>query len=190
MGILLTGLALAPTSVVAAPQTYRLDPGATKVGFGFDLNGIAQTGEMPVTRSRILLDPARLEAASVDVTLDVSKARTGLFLATQAMLGSEVLDAARFPTIRFRSTRVRLARDGRLSDGARLFGDLTLRGITRPIALQADIYRPQGSAPDDLSTLTIHLRGALSRADFGAAGYPDLVADTVRLEIAATIHAD
>ena len=48
------------------------------------------------------------------------------------MLGPKVLDAARFPDIRFRSTRV-----ARAGDGWKIEGELTLRGQTRPVTVTA-----------------------------------------------------
>lgn len=100
-----------------------------------------------------------------------------------------MLDAGNHPIVRFRSTRIRLGAKGRISEGARIEGDLTLRGVTRPISLNAVLSRPSGSAPDDLSVLFVDLDGQLSRASFGASGYPDLVADTVELDIHAEIRA-
>ncbi|GGH30715.1 Polyisoprenoid-binding protein YceI [Cribrihabitans marinus] len=188
----LAGACLAPwlaTPSAAARRRYRLDPAASRVGFAFTLSGLRQTGTMPVRRADILVDTDRLERSRVDVTLDAARARTALSFAQTAMLGPGVLEVARFPTIRFVSTSIALGSGGRISDGALIRGDLTLRGITRPVALAAALYRPAGSAPDDLSRLDIRLRGAISRSAFGATAHADLVADTVELDIAAGIRA-
>jgi polyisoprenoid-binding protein YceI len=92
--------------------------------------------------------------------------------------------------VRFRSTRVRLGARGRISEGAQIEGDLSLRGVTRPIALDATLSRPAGTAPDDLDTLYVDLAGTLDRRDFGATGYPQMVAPEVTLDIRAEIHAE
>ena len=184
--LFLAALALAPAAT-AGPVAYRLDRGASRVGFGFSINGLPQRGTMPIDSARITIDPANLSHSSVDVTVAVTGARTGLFLATEALKGEQVLDAARFAEIRFVSTAIRLAPDGRLSGGARIIGRLTMRGITRPVTLNASVYRPPGSAANDLSRLTIRLSGAISRAAFGASGYAGLVNDQVTLDITAVI---
>lgn len=145
----------------AKPTRYTLDTQTSSVGFFFTLSGTAQRGTMPVKRADIIIDPQNLTASTVDVLVDVVGARTGLFFATQAMTGAEVLDAARFPTIRFVSTKVQLGAGGRLSDGARISGDLTVRNVTRPITLEASLYRSAGSASDDLRHLMIRLRGQI-----------------------------
>jgi polyisoprenoid-binding protein YceI len=186
---LASGGLLGPGRARAAPRRYRLNPEASRVSFRFLLAGAPQTGTMPVERADIVIDPANLAAATVDVRLDAAGAHTGLAIATGALLGPDVLAVAQYPTIRFVSTRIHLNRDGRLSEGARIDGRLTLRGVTRPLTLDAGVYRPPGSAPDDLDRLTVKLTGRLSRAAFGASGYADLVADPVFLDITAVLIA-
>ena len=185
---MMAGLIALPGAALAQPRRYQLVEGSSKVGFIFDLQGTRQKGFMPVQKVDIRIDAQALSRAVVAVDLDVSKARTGLFLATQALTGADILDAAQYPVIRFRSTGIKLAPSGRLSDGAQVIGDLTIRDTTRQVILQADIYRPAGSAPDDLDQLSVQLGGTISRAAFGAVGFPDLVADQVQIDIDAVIH--
>jgi polyisoprenoid-binding protein YceI len=184
----LTGFATTPAALWAANTGYALDLEATKVGFEFCINGLWQTGSMPIASSSIDLNPNRLEATKVSVTLNAAAAKTGFILATRAMTGPEVLDVARFPIISFTSRKILLGPQGRLSGGAQIIGDLTLRGVTRPITLEAELYRPSGSAPRDLRQLDFNLSGSLSRATYGASGFAGLVKDTVRLTIRASIR--
>ncbi|PCJ10580.1 MAG: hypothetical protein COB16_00815 [Rhodobacteraceae bacterium] len=186
---LLASACALPKTALAAPTRYALDPGNSHVEFKFKLNGTPQTGSMPIERAKITIDPQHLSASQVDVTLNVARARTGLIFITQAMTGSGVLDAAQFPTIRFVSRRVILGAAGRISEGAQIVGDLTLHGVTKPIILQAAIYRPRGTAADDLSQLDVVLNGGLNRNDFGASGFPDLVGNKITLDIRVRITA-
>lgn len=181
-------VALASTAQ-AAPTRYTLNQGDSNVGFSFTMGGGAQKGTMPIKSASITIDPENLTASHVEVIVDVAGAHTGLIFATQALIGPDVLNAAQYPTIRFVSRKVKLAADGRLSGGAHIIGDLTLRGVTRPVTLQANLYRQRGSVAGDLSRLTVQLTGQVSRSAFGAVGYPDLVADTVGLDITAVIKA-
>ena len=173
----------------AAPTRYALDQTVSQVGFIYVLNGAEQKGTMPVSQADLVIDPENLSDAKVDVQVSVEKARTGLIFATDALKAPSVLDAGQFPTIRFVATAIHLGADGRLSNGARIDGDITIRGVTRPASFEASLFRMQGSAPDDLSTLTIRLTGAVRRSDFGASGYADLVGDVVQLDIVARIQA-
>ena len=78
--------------------------------------------------------------------------------------------------IRFDSTAVRAR-----GDGAEIAGNVTIRGVTRPVTLAAMIYRPQGSEPGARDRLSILLTGSVSRSAFGAAGWAGTVGDEVRL---------
>ncbi|MDZ4096873.1 MAG: YceI family protein [Paracoccaceae bacterium] len=179
------GLALSlvfAAAALAAPVGYVLQPEASIVGFEADFGPDRITGQMPVTRADLVLDFADVTRSRVAVTLDASGARASFPFAAQAMKGPKVLDAANYPQITFQSTSVR--RDG---DGARVEGALTIRGITRPVVLQARIWRQQGSAETDLSRLTIRLTGTVIRSDYGALGWADMVGDAVRLDILARI---
>jgi len=177
-----------PGAVTAPPIRYQLDASASTVGFVFTLGGARQNGTMQIAAADIFVDPANLATSRVDISLDVDSVRTPLPFARQALIGPDVLDARRYPRIRFTSTRVQLAPDGHLSGGANILGSLTVHGVTRPVTFEASLFRAKGSAPGDLSVLTVSLAGHVSRKAFGASGYGDLVADQVELNIIAVIR--
>lgn len=182
--------ATATASAAAVPQRYALYPDASTITFKFTTNGAIQTGTVPVQTADIRIDPRNLERSSADVTADIRNVRTGLLFMTQAIKSSDLLDAANHPLVRFKSTQVRLGVRGRISEGAEIDGDLTLRGVTRPITFNANLSRPAGSAPDDLSTLYVQLSGSLSRMAYGATGFRNLADDQVVLDIRAEIRSD
>lgn len=175
--------AMFPAALIAAPQTYLIDPKGTEIGFRYTVGGVESSGKMPMQSAAIRIDFQRLQNTDIAVTLDASRATTVLPLAESALKGASVLDTERFPTIRFRSERVQAA--GR---GAQMTGQLTVRGQTLPITLNARFFRLPDRAPEDLSELVILLEGRLSRSAFGASGFPDLVEDMIDLRIRATIR--
>lgn len=183
------GLASAGLPVWAAPRRYDLQAAGSTISFAFSVNGTAQTGTVPVTQADIRVDPQNLANSSADVTADIRAAKTGLIFVTQALLSAEVLDVQNHPNVRFVSNRIALGQNGRISEGARIDGALTLRGVTLPLQLDANLSRPAGTPPDDLSVLLVRLTGRLNRGDFGATGYPKLVAEPVDLDIRAEIRA-
>lgn len=166
----------------AAPAGYVLEPEKSTVGFQTDFGPDRITGSMPVLKASLSLDFAAPANSSVDVTLDVAHAQASFPFATQAMRGPKVLDATANPTIRFVSTRVRST-----GEGAKVDGNITIRGVTKPITLDAAIYQQKGSAAGDLSHLTLRLTGTIHRSDFGATGWNDMVGDEVRLDILARV---
>lgn len=170
------------TQAAAAPEAYRLDTARSSVGFTYTLGPAETAGTMPVRSAEMWIDLANPSASRVTVTLDASRARAGVFFATEAMRGPQVLDTARHPSITFRSTRI----TGTLQ-AARVEGLVTLRGTTRPITLDAGLYRQRGTDVDDLDHLTVLLTGQIDRHDFGASGFAELVGPLIDLRIMARI---
>lgn len=183
IALCLTLLCLSPPAH-AEPQVYELDKSASEVRFTYEFSGAETSGTMPIAHADIRLDLANIPASSATVTLNAAKAKTALGFARKPLLSETVLDTDSFPTIHFKSTQV----SGSLVSGGKIAGDITLRDITRPIVLDAQVFRQQGSKSGDLSALTLHLTGTLDRLSFGADGFQDLVGNIVHLNIRARIQ--
>jgi polyisoprenoid-binding protein YceI len=168
----------------AAPLRYLLDQAASEVTFQVDFGNGRLNGKMPVATADISLDFDRPSASRINVALNVARARTNLPFATGAMKSDTVLDAGHYPQITFTSTALRAQ-----GETAEVDGILTVRGVARPVTLIAQIFQQPGSAAGDLSSLSVHLNTQISRAEFGATGYPDMVGDEVRIQIVAEIDA-
>jgi len=168
--------------LAAAPVPYAIEAAKSSVGFETDFGPDRISGTMPVTRADLVLDFANAARSTMAVTLDIADASASFPFASQALKGPKVLDAASFPEITFASTAVRAK-----GDGAEVDGDLTIRGITRPVTLAAQIYRQDGFVEGDYSHLSVLLTGSVNRSDFGATGWADMVGDQVRLRILARI---
>jgi polyisoprenoid-binding protein YceI len=182
IAFLIVGMMLA-LPAGAAPAAYVLEPEESSVGFETDFGPDRITGTFTVTRADLTVDFDRPANTQVAVTLDTRRATASFPFAAQAMKGPKVLDSATWPEITFLSRAVRTA-----GDGAQVDGDLTIRGVTRPVTLQASLYRQRGTAEGDLRQLTIRLTGAVNRSDYGATGWNDMVGDQVRIDILARIR--
>lgn len=185
---LLAGVVTLATTVAsfAAPLAYQLEAANSNVGFVYELNNNPTKGQMPVRAATIAIDFDNLANSSVDVTVNASRARAGLIFATEALKAPSVLNTSVHPNIRFVSKRIRL--NGRsINDGAKIDGTLTIRGVTKPVTLNANLFRQTGTSTNDLSRLSFRLTGAVNRSEFGASGYSNLVKDTIKLDIVARI---
>jgi polyisoprenoid-binding protein YceI len=76
-------------------------------------------------------DPLNVAAASVEVAIEVNSLSTGVEMRDDHLKSPDFCDAARCPTITFKSSRVEPAG----LDHAWVYGDLTIRGVTRPVLL-------------------------------------------------------
>lgn len=173
------GLAFAGTASAAA-LTYKIDPNHTDVvaswsHFGFS-NPIAHFGKVDGT---ITFDPAKPAASKVEVTipLDGLDSHVGDF--DEHLKSADFFDAAKFPTITFKSTKVEAAGDKKL----KVTGDLTVHGVTKPAVLDVNINKigeqpmaKRAAAGFDAST-------TLKRSDFGIGKYVPNVSDEVKIRI-------
>lgn len=176
--------ALVSQGAAAATVAYKLDPGASTVAFETDFGPDLITGSIPLEQADVRLDFDNLTNCTLAVALDVTGAQASFPFAAQALKGPKVLDARDHPRMTFESTLVK-----RAGEAADVTGNLTIRGVTRPVTLRAQLFRPQGSGEDDLGHLTVKLTGKVNRSDFGATGWSDMVGDQVRIIITARIDA-
>jgi polyisoprenoid-binding protein YceI len=85
-----------------------------------------------------------------------------------SVLGPEFFDAERHPRITFRSTAVRLAGDGR----AEVDGELTIRGVTRPVTATGHYAPPRQAGFGEIAGL--QLQTSFDRREFGFAWQTEL----------------
>ena len=143
-------------------MTWTLDPAHSSVGFSAKHMMLTTVrGTMAIRDFDLEFDPDALEASRVRVSLDAASIDTGQDPRDQHLRSADFLDTERYPTIDFVSRRVEPARDG-----YRLHGDLTIRGETRPVVLDADfagvVPNLQGGQRAAFSART-----TINREDFG-----------------------
>jgi polyisoprenoid-binding protein YceI len=100
---------------------------------------------------------AGLDGAQVTAELDVASIDTGHEQRDGHLKSPDFFDVARFPKITFRSTRV---------EPHALHGDLTIRGVTRPVTLELE-DGGTGKDPWGNTRRGFSAKGKLDRAAFG-----------------------
>jgi len=160
--------------------TYAVEPAHTRVQFAVSHMGFTNYyGDFTQASGSLTLDPKSGAASKLDVTVPVDTVST-----TNAKLDGELkspawLDAAQFPTMTFKSTKV--TRMG--PNGARVNGDLTLHGVTKPVILNVT-FNGAGTNPlDKKYTVGFEATGKIKRSDFGVKTYVPLIGDSVDLTI-------
>lgn len=176
---------LTVSAINAEALIYALDQDASRVGYQVAFGPDQITGVMPVQSANITLDFERTSNSHIDVVLDVVNSKANFPFATQALRGPKILDAERFPVISFVSTKIEVVPDA--PSKARLSGNITIRDVTRPVTLDAELFRPAERALGERERLIVRLSGVISRAAFGADGWSDLVGDTVTLDLSLQI---
>ena len=167
-------LARAASAPVAAPAgAYSLDKPHGSLTFGLSHMGFSHyTARFTRFDINLQLDPAHPAKSSVTATVDANSLELNApppgFEAE--IKGPQWLDAAKYPQMRFRSTRV--VPTG--PDTARITGDFTLHGVTKPVTLEAKFNGGYpGMSLDPHARVGFSAHGTLKRSQFGvAAGLP------------------
>jgi polyisoprenoid-binding protein YceI len=175
-------LAFGPGAAAAKPTAYVLNAAASIVGFETDFGTDKIRGQFPIDSANVAIDFSNMSQTTVSVTLNAAGGQASFPFAAEAMKGPKNLDTAEFPTITFTSSKV--VANG---DSAAVEGMITIRGVTRPLTMQAQLFQVAGEAKGDYSHLTIALSSAVNRSEFGAKGWSDMVGDQVRIHILARI---
>jgi polyisoprenoid-binding protein YceI len=151
----------------APAGTYTLDKAHASLDFRVSHMGFSNyTARFAKFDAKLELDPANPSASSVTATVDPRSLTLPMppkgF--TDELLNEKWLGAAAFPEMTFKSTKVELTG----ANTARIIGDLTLKGVTAPVTLDATFNGGYASnAYDPNARIGISAKGTLSRTAFG-----------------------
>lgn len=173
--------ALASQAVAASVPTWTVDAANSKLGFKGAFNGDAFNGVFHRWSAQIAFDPKNLAASKASVSVDVASAATGDADRDQAMPTADWFSAKTQPRASFVTSSFKDLGGGRYQ----AVGNLTLRGVTRPVvlpftlAISGDTARMNGSV-------------VLNRTAFGIGQGQwktgEVVATEVSVNIALTAH--
>ena len=149
---------------------YTIDKAHTSLIFRVNHLGFSWfTARFAKVDGKLQFDPAKPETSSITATVDPRSLELGNPPAgfSDQLLGKDWLDAAAFPQITFRSTKVQ--RTGRNS--ARITGELALHGVTHPVVLLATYNGGYPGIPqlDPQARIGFSAHCSFKRSDFGVA---------------------
>jgi len=168
-----------------AQETWQVDGAHSAVNLAVRHMVISKVrGRFGKWSAKLQLDTAELTRSSVEVEIEAASIETGVGDRDTHLRSPDFLDAAKYPTLRFRSRRVEVA----AKDKLRVVGDLTIRDVTREVVLDAE-YGGQGKDPWGNTRVGFTATTSLNRKDFGLTWNQALetggvlVADRVDIEI-------
>lgn len=172
-------LLLIPGLPAFAAERLAVDPTHSAVIFSWSHFGISN----PVARlekiaGTLNLDRTDLTKSSIAVTLPLSGLRTGVERLDARLKTPEFLDAARYPEVTFKSTRIT-----KMGERLQIVGELTVHGVTKPVALEARINRIDATTAGFDADVTIR------RSDFGVTQYVPAVTDELHVHITLDAHS-
>lgn len=132
--IALVAATLAIPLATADVRRYAVQTEASELGFRATSRLMNADGRFHRFRGEVAVDPRDLATARISLTIEAASIDTGIGLRDTHLRSADFFDAERFPTITFESLRVEA--EGRR---ATVTGRLTVRGVTREIAVPVDV---------------------------------------------------
>lgn len=133
LGLALLALAGSATLAPAEPIAFQIDPSHSQVEFNVRHFFTRVPGRFNDFAGTILFDDKSLPASSVDVTIQTKSIFTNNDRRDTHLRSGDFFLADSFPTIAFKSTKIVPGESGRF----KVEGNLTIRGVTRPVVLDA-----------------------------------------------------
>ena len=164
--------------------TYAVDTNHTQVGWEANHLGFNNYyGIFGGATGSLTIDPAKPSAASVSIDIPLSAVATTRQGLTDHLMKADFFDVVKTPIATFRSTRVTV--DG---TKAKIAGNLTLRGVTKPIVLDAHFTGAGTNPMNKKATIGFEGTAVIKRTDFGIMyGLPG-VGEMVHLRISAAFE--
>lgn len=174
----------APDVSRVAAATYKVDSNHTQVVWSLDHMGFSILYGMFGSMSGTLtLDPAKPNDAKVSIEIPMSGITTPSAGFSKHLASADFFDAEKFPTAKFVSTSVVVS-----GQTAKITGDLTLHGVTKPVVLDAKFTGAGANPMSKAPTVGFSATAKLKRSEFGLGRVVPVVGDDVDLKITAAFE--
>lgn len=155
--------ALALGAAAHAQSTYDIDSAHSAAQFSVRHLMISNVkGEFTKVTGTVLWNPANPAAGKVEATIDVGTISTREPKRDAHLKSPDFFDAARFPSITFKSRQV-----SKSASGFQVKGDLTIHGVTREVVLDVEGPTPEQKDPWGNTRIGATASARINRKDFG-----------------------
>jgi polyisoprenoid-binding protein YceI len=177
-------ITLVGAQALADTTDWAIDPAHTHVGFTVPHMVVSEVdGEFKTFSGKVALDEKDPTKSQLDFSIDVASVNTDAPDRDKHLRSPDFFDAEKFPKITFTSKKITKA-----GKGYKVKGDLTIRGVTKEVTLDATlseaIQNPWGKL-----VRAAHVTGKVKRQDFGVSWNKSLdkggvvVGDDVTIDI-------
>lgn len=181
--LLLSVSAYSQESPAAAPAlpsgVYKMDKNHGYLIFSYLHLGFSH----PLLRftnfdTEIQYDGAKIDNSTAKVTIAVNSIDSGVANLNNELVGDKYLDAAKFPEITFVSTSYKTTG----KDTAALTGDLTIKGVTKPVTLDVHLNKAGEHPMNKKPMLGFSATGKFNRSEYGMGMMTPMVSDELSLQ--------
>jgi len=173
----------------APSGTYQLETAHSQVLFSIRHIGLTQFyGRFDKMSGTLNFNAGQPEHSAVSVAIDTASVDTPSARLNDTLKGADVFDTAKFPQATFKSTSLTRidASHGTIT------GDLTIRGVTKPVTLKVTFLGTELNPLDDSRVLGFHGETTIKRGDFNITGmvWEPLVGDDIDITIEAMFQRE
>ena len=180
--LLLSGLAVSLTaSARAAVETYTIDPVHSSIGFSLRHFVAKVPGTFAKFTGTLTLDRADLSKSSAEATIEVGSVSSANDKRDEHLRAPDFFNVTQFPSATFKSTAWKKTGENTYA----ISGNLTLRGVTKPVVLNATLLG-FGDGMGGAKLVGWEATTTLNRKDFGVSG-PAMLGAALGDEVALTI---
>ena len=159
---LLLSTLLFAAPVLAAPQSYEIDPVHSRVEFTIRHMFSKVTGSFGAFKGTVVYDAAAPASSSANVEIDASSIDTNNDHRDSDLKGPDFFDVAKFPTLTFTSAKVTPGTEGKF----KVEGKLTMHGVAQPVVLDA-AFLGSGPGLDGATRAGFEASTKVDRKDYG-----------------------
>ena len=165
---------------MAKPVAYQIDPTHTATVFNWNHFGFSTpSANFSDIQGTINVDNAKPANSSVNVTIPLSSLNTNVKALDEHLKTADFFDAAKYPNITFKSTKVQALGKNKY----KITGNLTVKDVTKPVILDA-VLNKQGVHPmTKAESIGFNATTSFDRSAFGVGAYVPNVGDKITVNI-------
>ncbi len=180
--IILSVAALALVSFSANAESYKLDPHHSAVLWTASHFGFSNpTGKFAEIEGNLNLDEKNPSKSEVNVTIKTANLVTGYINFDNHLKGEDFFNIEKFPTATFVSKKVVITG----KNTAKVSGNLTLVGVTKPVTLDVKLNKIDINPIVQKRTAGFSATTVIKRSDFGINYAVPAISDNIKLVIEA-----
>jgi polyisoprenoid-binding protein YceI len=155
-------------STLAAPQTstttWNIDPVHSVAEFKVKHMMISNVkGQFPKVTGALTLDESDLTNSRAEASIEAASIETRDSQRDAHLKSPDFFDVEKFPALSFKSTGIKLVRDGELA----VEGNLTIRGVSRKVVFSVEGPTPPAKDPWGNTRVAVSATTKINRKDFG-----------------------
>ena len=162
------------------PGVYELDKSHGKITWSVSHLGLSTyVGQFADVEAKLVLEPK--EPAKSTLVAKVSMGSVGTLhpVLDQVLKSPEMFHIEKFPAAEFKATRIEVVSERK----ARIVGDLTMVGVTKPVTMEATFNRAGFHPVDKRYTIGFDGRATIKRTEWGLKAFTPGIGDEVTLAI-------